>query len=162
MEFENASQRCSWVQVYDEGVKGLLVEDSVVWANRSDGTGTTGAPASSTAWPALVSKMLDSGCGQECLLYTQRCVPLVEVGHQNKTKTCCQKKTIFPPDQKIYKSRPLKQVRYVTWTYSHIGIMSRSKRLLNSKQILSVRPEYHFKRLFLTDIVLVFLRDKFS
>ncbi|XP_034453631.1 lysine-specific demethylase 3B isoform X1 [Hippoglossus hippoglossus] len=58
VEFENASQRCSWVQVYDEGVKGLLVEDSIVWANRSDGTGTTGAPASSTAWPALVFRSL--------------------------------------------------------------------------------------------------------
>uniref|UniRef100_A0A8D3DKQ9 Lysine-specific demethylase n=1 Tax=Scophthalmus maximus TaxID=52904 RepID=A0A8D3DKQ9_SCOMX len=57
VEFENASQRCSWVQVYDEGVKAVLVEDSVVWANRNDGTGTTGAPASPTAWPAL----------QECL-----------------------------------------------------------------------------------------------
>lgn len=55
VEFENASQRCSWVQVYDEGVKAVLVEDSIVWTNRSDSTGTTGAPAPTTAWPALVS-----------------------------------------------------------------------------------------------------------
>ena len=55
MEFENASQRCSWVQVYDEGVKAVLVEDSIVWASCNDGTRTTGAPASATAWPALVS-----------------------------------------------------------------------------------------------------------
>lgn len=61
MEFENASQRCSWVQVYDEGVKAVLVEDSIVWANRGDGTGPTGAPASATAWPALVSAQLHSG-----------------------------------------------------------------------------------------------------
>lgn len=67
VEFENASQRCSWVQVYDEAVKAVLVEDSIVWANQSDGTGTTGAPASTTAWPALVSVQLDSGSKQDCL-----------------------------------------------------------------------------------------------
>lgn len=54
VEFENASQKCSWVQVYGESVKAVLVEDSIVWANRSD-TGNTGASASNTAWPALVS-----------------------------------------------------------------------------------------------------------
>uniref|UniRef100_A0A7N8YP91 Lysine-specific demethylase n=1 Tax=Mastacembelus armatus TaxID=205130 RepID=A0A7N8YP91_9TELE len=54
VEFENASQRCSWVQVYDVGVKAVLVESSIVWANRSEGTGTSGAPASANAWPALV------------------------------------------------------------------------------------------------------------
>ncbi|KAK2904059.1 lysine-specific demethylase 3B isoform X2 [Channa argus] len=58
VEFENTSQRCSWVQVYDEGVKAVLVEDSIVWANQSDGTGTTGAPASATAWPALAFRSL--------------------------------------------------------------------------------------------------------
>ena len=63
MEFENASQRCSWVQVYDKGVKAVLVEDSFVWANRSDSSGTTGAPASATAWPALVSDQLGKGLG---------------------------------------------------------------------------------------------------
>lgn len=65
VEFENASQRCSWVQVYDEGVKAVLVEDSIVWANRSNGTGTTGAPTSATAWPALVSAQLDGGRKQD-------------------------------------------------------------------------------------------------
>uniref|UniRef100_A0A3Q0SDA5 Lysine-specific demethylase n=1 Tax=Amphilophus citrinellus TaxID=61819 RepID=A0A3Q0SDA5_AMPCI len=56
VEFENASQRCSWVQVYDEGVKAVLVEDSIVWARRSDGTETSGAPA--PAWPALTFRSL--------------------------------------------------------------------------------------------------------
>lgn len=59
MELENASQKYSWVEVYGEGVKVVLVEDSVVWANRSDSTGTPGSPASS--WPALVSAKLKSG-----------------------------------------------------------------------------------------------------
>lgn len=57
MEFENAMQRCSWVQVYDDGVKAVLVEDSIVWANRSGGGGTAGAPGSTTACPALVSSV---------------------------------------------------------------------------------------------------------
>ena len=55
VEFENAVQRCSWVQVYGDGVNALLVEDSIVWAHQSDSTGSAAAPASSTAWPALVS-----------------------------------------------------------------------------------------------------------
>lgn len=67
MEFENASQRCSWVQVYDEGVKAVLVEDSIVWANQSDGTGLTGAPASATTWPALVSEHLNRRCEDDRL-----------------------------------------------------------------------------------------------
>uniref|UniRef100_A0A665VUY5 Lysine-specific demethylase n=1 Tax=Echeneis naucrates TaxID=173247 RepID=A0A665VUY5_ECHNA len=58
VEFENASQRCSWVQVYDVGVKAVLVEDSIVWANRSDGTGNTGTQPSGTTWPALVFRSL--------------------------------------------------------------------------------------------------------
>lgn len=58
VEFENASQRCSWVQVYDEGVKAVLVEDSIVWARRSDVTDTSGASA--PAWPALVSAQLET------------------------------------------------------------------------------------------------------
>lgn len=65
MEFENALQRCSWVQVYDEGVKAVLVEDSIVWANRSDGTGATGASA--TGWPALVSVQMGVGSGLETI-----------------------------------------------------------------------------------------------
>lgn len=60
VEFENASQKCSWVQVYGESVKAVLVEDSIVWANRSDTTGNTGASASTTAWPALVSVLSES------------------------------------------------------------------------------------------------------
>ncbi|KAM3866546.1 lysine-specific demethylase 3B [Diretmus argenteus] len=58
VEFENAVQRCSWVQVYGEGVRAVLVEDSIVWANRSDGAGTAGASASTTSWPALVFRSL--------------------------------------------------------------------------------------------------------
>ncbi|XP_019958141.2 lysine-specific demethylase 3B isoform X2 [Paralichthys olivaceus] len=77
VEFENASQRCSWVQVYDEGVKGVLVEDSVVWANRSDGSGTTGAPASSAAWPALVFRSLVDRVGLGSL------VPVEYFGNKN-------------------------------------------------------------------------------
>lgn len=72
MEFENASQRCSWVQVYDEGVKAVLVEDSIVWASRSDDTGTTGASASATAWPALVSDHLNRRCDQEHLAHAYK------------------------------------------------------------------------------------------
>ncbi|KAM9375532.1 lysine-specific demethylase 3B isoform 2-T2 [Pholidichthys leucotaenia] len=56
VEFENASQRYSWVQVYDEGVKAVLVEDSIVWASRRDGTDSTGATAST--WPALTFRSL--------------------------------------------------------------------------------------------------------
>lgn len=65
MEFENASQKCSWVQVYGESVKAVLVEDSIVWANRSDTTGNTGASASTTAWPALVSVSSESFIGEQ-------------------------------------------------------------------------------------------------
>ncbi|KAM9850042.1 lysine-specific demethylase 3B isoform 2-T2 [Aulostomus maculatus] len=58
VEFENALQRCSWVQVYDDGVKAVLVEESIVWANRTGGTGTSGAPGSAPAWPALAFRSL--------------------------------------------------------------------------------------------------------
>uniref|UniRef100_A0A3B5AAQ3 Lysine-specific demethylase n=1 Tax=Stegastes partitus TaxID=144197 RepID=A0A3B5AAQ3_9TELE len=77
VEFENASQRCSWVQVYDEGVKAVLVEDSIVWARRGDGTGTTGAPESSTAWPALVFRSLVDRVGLGAL------VPVEYFGNKN-------------------------------------------------------------------------------
>uniref|UniRef100_A0A8C4H3T4 Lysine-specific demethylase n=1 Tax=Dicentrarchus labrax TaxID=13489 RepID=A0A8C4H3T4_DICLA len=77
VEFENASQRCSWVQVYDEGVKAVLVEDSIVWANRSDGTGSTGAPSSATAWPALVFRSLVDRVGLGPL------VPVEYFGNKN-------------------------------------------------------------------------------
>lgn len=59
VEFENAIQRCSWVQVYDEGVQAVMVEDSIVWVSRSDSTGTPGASASTTPCPALVSACLE-------------------------------------------------------------------------------------------------------
>ncbi|XP_067455149.1 lysine-specific demethylase 3B isoform X2 [Thunnus thynnus] len=77
VEFENASQRCSWVQVYDEGVKAVLVEDSIVWANRSDSTGTTGAPASTTAWPGLAFRSLVDRVGLGSL------VPVEYFGNKN-------------------------------------------------------------------------------
>ncbi|XP_031713699.1 lysine-specific demethylase 3B isoform X3 [Anarrhichthys ocellatus] len=78
VEFENALQRCSWVQVFDKGVKAVLVEDSIVWASRSDGsTGTAGAPASSTAWPALAYRSLVDRAGLGSL------VPVEYFGNKN-------------------------------------------------------------------------------
>uniref|UniRef100_A0AAQ6AM25 Lysine-specific demethylase n=1 Tax=Amphiprion ocellaris TaxID=80972 RepID=A0AAQ6AM25_AMPOC len=77
VEFENASQRCSWVQVYDEGVKAVLVEDSIVWARRGDGTGTTGAPESATVWPALAFRSLVDRVGLGSL------VPVEYFGNKN-------------------------------------------------------------------------------
>ncbi|XP_061581110.1 lysine-specific demethylase 3B isoform X2 [Cololabis saira] len=77
VEFENASQRCSWVQVYDDGVKAVLVEDSIVWASRNDGTRTTGAPASAAAWPALVFRSLVDRVGLGSL------VPVEYFGNKN-------------------------------------------------------------------------------
>nr|XP_040029144.1 lysine-specific demethylase 3B isoform X1 [Gasterosteus aculeatus aculeatus] len=78
VEFENAPQSCSWVQVFDKGVKAVLVEDSIVWASRSDGsTGTAGAPASSTAWPALVYRSLVDKVGLGSL------VPVEYFGNKN-------------------------------------------------------------------------------
>lgn len=65
VEFENATQRSSWVQVYGEGVKSVMVEDSIVWVSRSDSTGMTGTSASSTPCPALVSPL--TGITQDCL-----------------------------------------------------------------------------------------------
>ena len=64
VEFQNAVQQCSWVQVYGEGVKALLVEESIVWAPQSDGTGSAAASANSSVWPALVSMHLE-GCRRE-------------------------------------------------------------------------------------------------
>nr|XP_020478185.1 lysine-specific demethylase 3B isoform X2 [Monopterus albus] len=75
VEFENAVQRCSWVRVYDEVVKAVLVEDSIVWASRSDGTGITGAPA--TAWPALAFRSLVDRVGLGSL------VPVEYFGNKN-------------------------------------------------------------------------------
>ncbi|CAL8333657.1 lysine-specific demethylase 3B isoform X1 [Gadus morhua] len=58
VEFQNAVQQCSWVQVYGEGVKALLVEESIVWAPQSDGTGSAAASANSSVWPALTFRSL--------------------------------------------------------------------------------------------------------
>ncbi|XP_035983264.1 lysine-specific demethylase 3B isoform X2 [Fundulus heteroclitus] len=58
LEFENAPQRCSWVQVYGDGVKAVLVEDSVVWVSPSDGTRVSTLPGLTTAWPALAFRSL--------------------------------------------------------------------------------------------------------
>lgn len=61
MELENASQKYSWVEVYGEGVKAVLVEDSIVWAGLRDSGATSGSSAS--PWPALVSVPLN--CWEE-------------------------------------------------------------------------------------------------
>lgn len=61
VEFENATQRRSWVKVYDERVKAVMVEDSIVWISRSDRTGATGASGSATPCPALVSGVTQDG-----------------------------------------------------------------------------------------------------
>ncbi|XP_077465708.1 lysine-specific demethylase 3B isoform X1 [Stigmatopora argus] len=68
VEFENALQRCSWVQVYDDAVKALLVEDSIVWANRSATTATAG---STTAWPALAFHSIVDRVGLGAVLPVQ-------------------------------------------------------------------------------------------
>ncbi|XP_011478570.1 lysine-specific demethylase 3B isoform X1 [Oryzias latipes] len=77
VEFENASQQCSWVQVYDEGVKAVLVEHSIVWVNRNDGNTTAGIPMSVTAWPALVFHSLVDRVGLGSL------VPVEYFGSKN-------------------------------------------------------------------------------
>lgn len=61
VEFENATQRRSWVKVYDERVKAVMVEDSIVWISRSDRPGATGASGSATPCPALVSGITQDG-----------------------------------------------------------------------------------------------------
>lgn len=88
MEFENALQRCSWVQVYDDGVKAVLVEDSIVWANRSDVTAPAGAPASATAWPALVSPQLDSGRKSESCIQVKWLCLEGNLGMKEIKETC--------------------------------------------------------------------------
>uniref|UniRef100_A0A8C6LUU0 Lysine-specific demethylase n=1 Tax=Nothobranchius furzeri TaxID=105023 RepID=A0A8C6LUU0_NOTFU len=77
VEFENASQRCSWVQVYDGGVKAVMFEDSIVWVTRSDGTRTPGAPMSASAWPALIFRSLVDRVGLGAL------VPVEYFGNKN-------------------------------------------------------------------------------
>ena len=73
VEFENAVQQCSWVQVYGEGVEAVLVEDSIVWATQSNGTGSAAASAHSSVCPALVSVHLETEAGivQETHLYLE-------------------------------------------------------------------------------------------
>uniref|UniRef100_A0A8C7GBB4 Lysine-specific demethylase n=1 Tax=Oncorhynchus kisutch TaxID=8019 RepID=A0A8C7GBB4_ONCKI len=61
VEFEDCAwRRRSWVQVYGEEVRAVLVESSIVWANRSDPNqnhpAAGGAPG--TAWPALAFRSL--------------------------------------------------------------------------------------------------------
>ncbi|XP_028315844.1 lysine-specific demethylase 3B isoform X2 [Gouania willdenowi] len=58
VEFENASQRSSWVQVYDEGVKAVMVEDTIVWATLWNVPEAAGAPPSASPWPALIFRTL--------------------------------------------------------------------------------------------------------
>ncbi|KAM8847986.1 lysine-specific demethylase 3B isoform 1-T1 [Synchiropus picturatus] len=58
VEFENASKRCSWVQVFDSSIKAALVEDSIVWTKWNDTSGNSGAPATAVAWPALLFRSL--------------------------------------------------------------------------------------------------------
>uniref|UniRef100_A0A8C8FEH3 Lysine-specific demethylase n=1 Tax=Oncorhynchus tshawytscha TaxID=74940 RepID=A0A8C8FEH3_ONCTS len=62
VEFEDCAwRRRSWVQVYGEEVRAVLVESSIVWANRSSDPNQNhpaagGAPG--TAWPALAFRSL--------------------------------------------------------------------------------------------------------
>ncbi|TNM98705.1 hypothetical protein fugu_013269, partial [Takifugu bimaculatus] len=86
VEFENATQRRSWVKVYDERVKAVMVEDSIVWISRSDRTGATGASGSATPCPALVFRSLVDRIGLGSL------VPVEYFGSSN-----CE----FLPDRKL-------------------------------------------------------------
>ncbi|KAK5623975.1 hypothetical protein CRENBAI_023744 [Crenichthys baileyi] len=87
LEFENASQRCSWVQVYSDAVKAVLVEDSVVWVSPSDGTRTSGVSGPTTAWPALTFRSLVDRVGLGSL------VPVEYFGTKNSE---------FLPDDKAF------------------------------------------------------------
>uniref|UniRef100_A0A673Y1W2 Lysine-specific demethylase n=1 Tax=Salmo trutta TaxID=8032 RepID=A0A673Y1W2_SALTR len=65
VEFEDCAwRRRSWVQVYGEEVRAVLVESAIVWANCSQPNQNHPAAGvtSGTAWPALVSSHL-SGLG---------------------------------------------------------------------------------------------------
>lgn len=73
VEFENATQRWSWVKVYSEGVNAVLLEDSVVWATHQDGD-----PGSThVTWPALTFRSLVDRVGLGSL------VPVVYFAHNN-------------------------------------------------------------------------------
>ncbi|XP_019901521.2 lysine-specific demethylase 3B isoform X3 [Esox lucius] len=62
VEFEDCAwRRRSWVQVYGEEVRAVLVESSIVWANRSEPNQnhpTVDGVPDRTAWPALVFRSL--------------------------------------------------------------------------------------------------------
>ncbi|XP_033829400.1 lysine-specific demethylase 3B isoform X2 [Periophthalmus magnuspinnatus] len=75
VEFENATQRWSWVQVYGEGVKAVLLEDTVVWASYRNGTGAAGSTAA--VWPALVFRSLVDRVGLGSL------VPVMYFAHNS-------------------------------------------------------------------------------
>ncbi|CAL9706808.1 unnamed protein product [Knipowitschia caucasica] len=75
VEFENAMQRWSWVKVYGDGVKGVLLEDSVVWASYQNGTGATASTA--VVWPALSFRSLVDRMGLGSL------VPVIYFEHNN-------------------------------------------------------------------------------
>ncbi|KAJ0049981.1 hypothetical protein NL108_006708 [Boleophthalmus pectinirostris] len=75
VEFENATQRWSWVKVYGEGVKAVLLEDTVVWASYRNGTGATGSTA--VVWPALAFRSLVDRVGLGSL------VPVMYFAHNN-------------------------------------------------------------------------------
>ncbi|CAB1337089.1 unnamed protein product, partial [Coregonus sp. 'balchen'] len=62
VEFEDCAwRRRSWVQVYGEEVRAVLVESSIVWANRSSNPNQNhpaAGGATGTAWPALTFRSL--------------------------------------------------------------------------------------------------------
>nr|XP_055033900.1 lysine-specific demethylase 3B isoform X2 [Misgurnus anguillicaudatus] len=61
VEFEECPwRRRSWVQVYGDEVRAVLMENSIVWANRSDASlaAAAGGAAAHTQWPALMFKPL--------------------------------------------------------------------------------------------------------
>uniref|UniRef100_A0A674BP47 Lysine-specific demethylase n=1 Tax=Salmo trutta TaxID=8032 RepID=A0A674BP47_SALTR len=62
VEFEDCAwRRRSWVQVYGEEVRAVLVESSIVWANRSSDPNQNHPAAGGTpgiAWPALAFRSL--------------------------------------------------------------------------------------------------------
>ncbi|XP_051514109.1 lysine-specific demethylase 3B-like isoform X3 [Myxocyprinus asiaticus] len=59
MEFENNPWRQrSWVQVYGDEVRAVLMESAIVWANCSDPSLSAVGGATATQWPALMFKPL--------------------------------------------------------------------------------------------------------
>ncbi|KAG9346748.1 hypothetical protein JZ751_007065 [Albula glossodonta] len=66
VEFEDCpwTQR-SWVQVYSEEVRTVLVESSIVWAARSDPNLSGGGVTPISVWPALIEKDIRHSLLQE-------------------------------------------------------------------------------------------------